>query len=57
MQELTEAAVRSSFINCSKGEAKRLNLPNLKEQNWGRPDFPLLARPEKPAQGLPGRRK
>lgn len=27
MEPLTEAAVRSSFVNCSKGEANRIRLP------------------------------
>ena len=27
MELLDETTIRSSFVNCSKGEAKRLNLP------------------------------
>ncbi|MFD8596735.1 FBP domain-containing protein [Kitasatospora sp. NPDC059646] len=40
MRELTEAEIRAAFLNCSKGEAKRLNLPReLAEQPWGELDF------------------
>ena len=34
MQAVTEAEIRTCFVNCSKGEAKRLNLP----RGW--PDWP-----------------
>ena len=27
MSPLTEQEIRASFVNCSKGEAKRLNVP------------------------------
>jgi len=37
---LTEPQIRSSFVNCSKGEAKRLNIPrSLSEQPWEQLDF------------------
>ncbi|MFI6850564.1 FBP domain-containing protein [Kitasatospora sp. NBC_00085] len=40
MRQLTEQDIRNSFLNCSKGEAKRLNLPrDLAEQPWGDLDF------------------
>ncbi|NGN69824.1 FBP domain-containing protein [Streptomyces sp. A7024] len=39
MEPLTEAQIRSSFINCTKGEAKRLNLPDLAAQPWDDLDF------------------
>ncbi|MFJ1755139.1 FBP domain-containing protein [Kitasatospora sp. NPDC088134] len=40
MRELTEPEIRAAFLNCSKGEAKRLNLPReLAEQPWGELDF------------------
>lgn len=32
MEILTDAQIRKSFINCSKGEAKRLNVPNGLDQ-------------------------
>lgn len=51
MQELTEATIRSSFINCSKGEAKRLNLPSLKEQNWDDLIFLSWLDPKSPLKG------
>ncbi len=40
MEPLTAELVRSSFINCSKGEAKRLPLPrDLAAVRWERLDF------------------
>lgn len=40
MRSLTEQDVRNSFINCSKGEAKRLAVPrDLGELPWGDLDF------------------
>jgi hypothetical protein len=40
MDALTESGIRGSFVNCSKGEAKRLNLPrDLAEQPWSDLDF------------------
>lgn len=40
MDPLGEAQIRGSFINCSKGEAKRLSLPrDLAEQPWADLDF------------------
>ncbi|TWG90441.1 treble-clef zinc-finger protein [Nocardioides sp. J9] len=37
---LTEQQIRASFINCSKGEAKRLNVPReLAAQPWDDLDF------------------
>ncbi len=40
MRELTESEIRAAFLNCSKGEAKRLNLPReLAEQPWSELDF------------------
>ncbi|QWB21454.1 MULTISPECIES: FBP domain-containing protein [Streptomyces] len=40
MKPLTEQDIRSSFINCSKGEAKRLAVPrDLGERPWDDLDF------------------
>ena len=40
MKPLTEDEIRASFINCSKGEARRLNLPRgLAELPWDDLDF------------------
>jgi hypothetical protein len=40
MKPLTEQDIRASFVNCSKGEAKRLATPrDLDEQPWDDLDF------------------
>ncbi|MFC9280767.1 FBP domain-containing protein [Streptomyces collinus] len=40
MRSLTEQDIRGSFVNCSKGEAKRLAVPrDLDERPWGDLDF------------------
>ncbi|MFF4817755.1 FBP domain-containing protein [Kitasatospora sp. NPDC001309] len=40
MQPMTEPQIRSAFLNCSKGEAKRLHVPrNLSELDWDDLDF------------------
>ncbi|MET9256244.1 FBP domain-containing protein [Streptomyces sp. NPDC003717] len=40
MRALTEQDIRGSFVNCSKGEAKRLTVPrDLAEQPWEDLDF------------------
>ncbi|MFE2726904.1 FBP domain-containing protein [Kitasatospora sp. NPDC059327] len=40
MNPLSEAEIRGSFVNCSKGEARRLNLPRgLAELPWEHLDF------------------
>ncbi|MFG2122878.1 FBP domain-containing protein [Streptomyces sp. NPDC048710] len=40
MKSLTEQDIRNSFINCSKGDAKRLAVPrDLGEQPWDDLDF------------------
>lgn len=40
MEALTEAEVRGSFVNCTKGEAERINLPGpLDEIFWEQLDF------------------
>jgi hypothetical protein len=40
MEPLTEREIRASFVNCTKGEAKRLAVPaDLVERPWGDLDF------------------
>ena len=40
MKPLTEPEIRAAFVNCSKGEAKRLPVPRaLPEQPWDNLDF------------------
>ncbi|GDY71934.1 hypothetical protein SAV31267_014190 [Streptomyces avermitilis] len=40
MRALTEQDIRDSFVNCSKGEAKRLAIPrDLDERPWDDLDF------------------
>ncbi|HWE89557.1 MAG TPA: FBP domain-containing protein [Pseudonocardiaceae bacterium] len=40
MRPLTEPAIRSSFVNCTKGEAKRLAVPrDLAQRPWADLDF------------------
>ncbi|WP_328323268.1 MULTISPECIES: FBP domain-containing protein [unclassified Streptomyces] len=40
MRQLSETDIRNSFVNCSKGEAKRVNIPrDLEELPWEDLDF------------------
>lgn len=40
MRPLTEREIRTSFVNCTKGEAKRLTVPrDLADQPWDDLDF------------------
>ena len=39
MNALTERQIRSSFVNCSQGEAKRAGLPDLEGVPWDDLDF------------------
>ncbi|MFF7239015.1 FBP domain-containing protein [Streptomyces collinus] len=40
MRALTEREIRTAFVNCTKGEAKRLSVPrDLAEQPWDDLDF------------------
>lgn len=40
MRPVTEREIRASFVNCSKGEAKRLTVPrNLADHPWDDLDF------------------
>jgi hypothetical protein len=51
VEPLDDALIRASFVNCSKGEAKRLNLPaDLEEQAWSDLDFLGWVDPRAPQQ-------
>lgn len=40
MEPITEKDIRASFVNCSKGDAKRLNMPStLAVTQWDQLDF------------------
>jgi hypothetical protein len=40
MDPVTERDIRASFVNCSKGDAKRLSVPNtLADTDWEQLDF------------------
>ncbi|MFJ8105292.1 FBP domain-containing protein [Streptomyces sp. NPDC096132] len=40
MKPLTEQEIRAAFVNCTKGEAKRLSVPrDLAERPWGDLDY------------------
>jgi len=40
MKPLTEQEIRTAFVNCTKGEAKRLSVPrDLAERSWDDLDF------------------
>ncbi|GAA2891692.1 hypothetical protein Acy02nite_14720 [Actinoplanes cyaneus] len=40
MEPISEAAIRASFVNCSKGEAARIKLPaDFRDVPWGDLDF------------------
>ncbi|MEW2544671.1 FBP domain-containing protein [Streptomyces sp. NPDC047002] len=40
MRSLTETEIRASFVNCSKGEVKRMDMPpDLAERPWDDLDF------------------
>lgn len=52
MRSLTEQDIRSSFVNCSKGEAKRLFVPHdLGERTWDELDFLGWRDPGAPDRG------
>jgi hypothetical protein len=40
VKPLTEPEIRAAFVNCTKGDAKRLNVPrDLASRTWGDLDF------------------
>jgi hypothetical protein len=50
VEPLDEATIRASFVNCSKGEARRLNLPaKLADVDWADLDFLGWRDPKAPA--------
>ncbi|WP_336211809.1 FBP domain-containing protein [Nonomuraea sp. LPB2021202275-12-8] len=52
MKAMTEQDIRTSFVNCSRGEAKRLTLPrSLAEQPWDDLDFLGWRDPGAPDRG------
>lgn len=51
MEPLTEPQIRGSFVNASKGEAQRINLPDdLPERRWDDLDFLGWVDPRAPQQ-------
>jgi hypothetical protein len=52
VEPLTETRVRASFVNCTKGEAKRLNVPrDLASRPWEDLDYLGWRDPQSPARG------
>ncbi|MFI9308394.1 FBP domain-containing protein [Streptomyces triculaminicus] len=52
MEQLGENAIRASFVNCSKGEARRISLPKgLAELPWADLDFLGWRDPGAPDRG------
>ena len=64
MKPLTDAQIRAAFVNCTKGEARRLNVPrDLETRPWDDLDFLGWRDPQSPERaylvtevlpGLPG---
>ena len=51
MKPLTESEIRASFVNCSRGEAKRLHVPrDLRALPWGDLDYLGWVDPRSPAR-------
>ncbi|BFP50291.1 FBP domain-containing protein [Streptomyces sp. CMC78] len=51
MEPLTEKEIRAAFVNCTKGEAKRLSVPrDLTDRPWGDLDFLGWRDPQAPAR-------
>lgn len=52
VEPLTEQEIRAAFVNCSKGEAKRLHVPrDLASQPWDDLDFLGWRDPQSPDRG------
>src|SRR4051794_32411019 len=51
VRRLTESEIRASFVNCTKGEVKRLRTPSdLDDQRWDNLDFLGWIDPRAPMQ-------
>lgn len=51
MNPLTDRAIRAAFVNCTKGEAKRLSVPrDLAERPWDDLEFLGWSDPQSPAR-------
>ncbi|MFF7006433.1 FBP domain-containing protein [Streptomyces fimicarius] len=51
MEPLTEKEIRAAFVNCTKGEAKRLSVPrDLTDRPWDDLDFLGWRDPQAPAR-------
>ncbi|MGW7436249.1 FBP domain-containing protein [Streptomyces sp. NPDC054849] len=51
MEPLTEREIRNAFVNCTKGEAKRLSVPrDLAQRPWGDLDYLGWRDPQAPAR-------
>lgn len=50
MDGVSDAQVRAAFVNCSRGEAKRANLPDLDAVAWDDLDFLGWVDPKAPMQ-------
>lgn len=51
VKPLTETEIRAAFVNCSKGEAKRLSVPHdLREQPWDDLDYLGWRDPQSPVR-------
>jgi treble-clef zinc-finger protein len=52
VEPVAEPEIRASFVNCTKGEARRLNLPrDLAERPWSDLDYLGWRDPQAPARG------
>jgi hypothetical protein len=51
MKPIDDNDIRGSFVNCSKGAAKRINLPRLKDLPWADLDFLGWRDPGAPDRG------
>jgi len=52
MEPLTEQEIRASFVNCSKGEASRIKMPDLATVPWPDLDFLGWTDPAAPQRAL-----
>jgi hypothetical protein len=52
VEALTEQQIRTSFVNCTKGEATRMNIPHeLAERSWDDLDYLGWRDPKSPSRG------